>query len=202
MDPVTVIDWAVAGRPFPGERVSGDIHVVEPLDEGALVAVIDALGHGEDAAATSRLAAETVRAHAHEDIASVVHACHARLRAVRGVVMSAASFDARHSMVTWGGIGNVEGFLLRSRADGRPIREALVMRSGVIGFQIPEVRAMAVPVTRGDVLVFATDGIAHGFVEACRGGTPQQIADSILTRYGKSTDDALVLVAVYRGAAA
>jgi len=197
-----VIEWAVAERPFPGERVSGDTHVVEPFRDGALVAVIDALGHGEEAAATSRLAADAVRAHAHEDISSLIRACHARLRAVRGVVMSAASFDARQSTVTWGGIGNVEGFLLRSRENGAAVRDALVMRSGVIGFQIPEVRATAVPIARGDMLVLATDGIAHGFLEGCGQGTPQDIADGILARYGRTTDDALVLVAIYNGAPA
>jgi phosphoserine phosphatase RsbX len=194
-----VIEWAVAERPLPGERVSGDSHVVEPFRDGALVAVIDALGHGEQAAAASRIAAETVRAHAHDDIPSLMRACHARLRAVRGVVMSVASFDARQSTVTWGGIGNVEGFLVGSREHGISVRDALVMRGGVVGFQIPEVRVTAVPVARGDVLVLATDGIAHGFLDVCGGGTPQQMADGILARYGRSTDDALVLVAVYRG---
>src|ERR1043166_4151443 len=97
-----VIDWAFAQPPFPGEQFSGDVPVVEPLPHGALVAVIDALGHGSSAAETSRLAAETVRAHASEDIPAIIRSCHANLRAARGVVMSAASIDTRRSTMTWG----------------------------------------------------------------------------------------------------
>ena len=194
-----VIDWAVAERPMPGHQVSGDVHVVEPFRDGVLVAVIDALGHGDDAAATSRLAAATVRAHADREIPTVIRICHEQLRAARGVVMSAASIDARNHTVTWGGVGNVEGFLVRSDASGSLVRDALVLRNGVIGFQIPEVRPTVRPIAPGHVLILATDGIAAGFLDRYEPGTPQQIADAILARYGKPTDDALVLVAAYTG---
>ncbi len=194
-----LIDWAVAERPLPGERVSGDIHVVEPLNDGMLVAVVDALGHGDEAAAAARAAAAAVRAHAQADVPTLIRACHERLRGARGVVMSAAAFDARRSTLTWGGIGNVEGLLLRARRTTTSVREALVTRGGVVGFQIPDVRATVVPVAPGDLLVLTTDGISSGFLEACDGGTPQHMADRILSRYGKSTDDALVLIAAYQG---
>src|SRR5438552_424629 len=55
-------------------------------------------------------------------------------------------------------------------------------------------------VARGDLLIFATDGIRGGFTEGLpTDATPQQLADEILARYGKGTDDALVLVARYAG---
>lgn len=193
------IDWAVAERPLPGEGLSGDAYVVEPFSGGVLVAVVDALGHGPDAAATSRLAIEALRSCASDTIAGAIRACHQRLRAARGAVMSLASFDARNDTMTWGGVGNVEGFLLRRGTE--PSRESLVVRNGVVGFNLPSVRTTVVPVARGDVLVLATDGISDGFVEGSRAGTPQEIADGILARYAKPTDDALVLVAAYVGAA-
>ncbi|MGH9140437.1 MAG: SpoIIE family protein phosphatase [Vicinamibacterales bacterium] len=194
-----LLDWAVAERALPGQAISGDLHVVEPFPDGVLVAVIDALGHGDEAAAAARLAASTVRAHAHEAIPTLIRICHERLRAARGVVMSAASFNARNDSVTWGGVGNVEGFLVRSHASGSSPREALVLRNGVVGFHLPEVRSTVRPIARGDVLVLATDGIATGFLDDFDRGTPQDVADRILARYGKPTDDALVLVAAYIG---
>jgi len=58
-----------------------------------------------------------------------------------------------------------------------------------------------VPVAPGDLLIFATDGIREGFAEGLpTDATPQQLADQILARSGKGTDDALVLVARYAGA--
>lgn len=194
-----LIDWAVAERPLSGQSVSGDTHVVEPFPDGVLVAVIDALGHGEEAAATSQLAAATLRAYAHETIPALIRLCHERLRAARGVVLSVASFNGQNDTVSWGGVGNVEGFLMRARAGASPPREALVLRNGVVGFHLPDVRTTVLPVARGDVLVLATDGLAAGFLDRYDRGTPQQVADGILTRYGKPTDDALVLVAAYIG---
>jgi negative regulator of sigma-B (phosphoserine phosphatase) len=194
-----LIDWAVAERPITGERVSGDRHVVEPYDGGVLVAVIDALGHGEQAAKTAQLAADALRGHAHEPLAALIGLCHQRLRAVRGAVMSLASFDARHATLCWAGVGNVEAVLVRSNASARPQREALLLRNGVVGFQVPEVRETTLPVSRDDVLIVVTDGVAGAFLDAYHRGAPQQLADDILAQHGKLSDDALVLVARYLG---
>jgi negative regulator of sigma-B (phosphoserine phosphatase) len=195
-----VIDWAVAERPITGERVSGDRHVVEAYDGGVLVAVIDALGHGEGAAKTARLAADALRGRAHEPLAALIGFCHQSLRFGRGAVMSLASFDARSASLHWLGIGNVEAILIRADANASRAREGLLLRNGVVGLQMPAPREVTLPVSRDDVLILATDGIAGGFIEGYHPGTPQQLADDILAQYGKPSDDALVLVARYLGA--
>jgi negative regulator of sigma-B (phosphoserine phosphatase) len=194
-----LIDWAVAERPMPGQHVSGDRHVVEPYGDGVLVAVIDALGHGEQAAESAQLAADAIRAHAHEPLATLIGVCHQRLRSLRGAVMSLASFDARLGTLHWAGIGNVEAVLVRAAADARPRRETLLLRNGVVGFQIPQVRESTLPVWPDDVLMLATDGVADAFVDGYHSRAPQQLADDILAQYSKPTDDALVLVARYLG---
>jgi len=62
------------------------------------------------------------------------------------------------------------------------------------------VQAAVIPVNAGDTLVLATDGIASGFLsDVSSRDEPQRLADHILDRYGKGTDDALVLVARYLG---
>jgi hypothetical protein len=53
---------------------------------------------------------------------------------------------------------------------------------------------------RGDVLVFATDGIETAFADALKvAGSPHDIAQHMLRHHGKITDDALVLVVRYLG---
>jgi negative regulator of sigma-B (phosphoserine phosphatase) len=50
------------------------------------------------------------------------------------------------------------------------------------------------------VLVFATDGVRSDFsTYSPLGRDVQDTADAMLARYGKQTDDALVLVARYLG---
>jgi negative regulator of sigma-B (phosphoserine phosphatase) len=72
-----------------------------------------------------------------------------------------------------------------------------------VGLQVPSLRTAVLPVAPGDTLVLATDGIRSGFAEKLSPeASPQQLADGILARDVKGTDDALVLVARYLGGAA
>lgn len=196
-----VIAWGAAGAALEA-GASGDLHVVAPFPGGALVGVIDGLGHGPEAAVAAREAARVLAAYPTEPLQTLLERCHEALRRTRGAVASVASFDARASVMTWAGVGNVEGVLVRAdRSAGRD-RETILLRGGVVGYQLPAVRAAPVPVAPGDTLVLATDGVRSGFAErAFAGGTPQEIADAILAAHGRGTDDALVLVARYLGAA-
>ena len=104
--------------------------------------------------------------------------------------------------MTWLGVGNVEGVLLHPDAAGRPARTNLVTRGGIVGSELPRLRAQVCTVAPGDTVILATDGIKEHFAEGLpRDASPQQLADHILARYGKGTDDALVLVARYVGGA-
>src|SRR5256885_1631154 len=106
-----LLHWGVATLALAGQRESGDLHLVRPLEGGACVAVVDGLGHGEEAAAAAKAAVATVERFAHEPPLSVVQRCHEALIGSRGVVMSIATFDAAHGTMTWLGVGNVEGVL-------------------------------------------------------------------------------------------
>ncbi len=102
--------------------------------------------------------------------------------------------------MTWLGVGNVEGVLLYADGGGRRGRERLVTRGGIVGSELPPLRAEVLAVAPGDTLILATDGIQSGFADDLAvDAPPQQLADQILARSGKSTDDALVLVARYVG---
>jgi serine phosphatase RsbU (regulator of sigma subunit) len=192
------IEWGFAGRALPGEPISGDLHLVSDFPGGALAAVIDGLGHGPDAAAASAAAAEALKADPASPVLRQVAACHAALRSTRGVVLSLAAFNYASHTVSWVGVGNVEGILLR--ADGTA-RESIVSRAGVVGYQLPPLREASHPVRPGDLLILATDGIRSSVVEQrLEDDAPQAIANRILALHGKTTDDALVLVVRYLGA--
>src|SRR6266536_1380421 len=199
-DATSVVHWGVATLALAGQTESGDLHLVAPVEHGVLVAVVDGLGHGEEAAAAAKLAVQTLERFVEEPPLSLVQRCHAALKGSRGVVMNLARFDAERSAMTWLGIGNVEGLLHHVRSDERSARASLVTRGGIIGSELPSVQASVVPVEPGDTLVFATDGIRSGFGDDVSvRDEPQRVADQLLSRHGKGTDDALVLVARYLG---
>src|SRR6266550_2242487 len=193
-----MIDWGVAAQALAGEMESGDLHLVKRVGRGTLVAAVDGLGHGAEAAAAARAAVAALDRYAEESLPPLVRRCHEALAGSRGVVMSLAYLGGVQPSLSWLGVGNVEGVVLYA---ARPARSSLVTRGGIVGgAALPELRTDVVPVAPGDLLIFATDGIRGGFAEGLPSdATPQQLADQILARYGKGTDDALVLVARYAG---
>jgi serine/threonine protein phosphatase PrpC len=196
-----LLDWGVASLALAGQVESGDLHYVRPVGRGALVSVVDGLGHGAEAAVAARKAVAALERHAAESLLPLVERCHQALLGTRGVVMSVAFFDAVAASMTWVGVGNVEGVLFYGDRARRPPRVSLLTRGGVVGCELPRLRADVVEVAPGDTLILATDGIGRGFVDGLPvEGSPQQLADHILERFGKSTDDALVFVARYRAA--
>jgi len=174
------------------------LYLVKPSPPEALVAVVDGLGHGAGAAAAAQIAIESLAARDDESLPAKVTRCHEDLRQTRGVVLSLASFRASDSTMTWLGVGNVEGILVRAGALTISGRETLLLRGGLVGDYLPPLRAFSLPVTRGDVLIFATDGVRGDFAEdIILTGPSQKIADRILARHSFGNDDALVLAVRY-----
>lgn len=195
------IDWSAANRPMTGQTVSGDLHVVEPFDGGLLLAVIDGVGHGNEAHAVAETAADVLKKNAGESVISLVKLCHKALAETRGAVMTLASVDIPNNTVTWMGVGNVEARLFRAEADISHPCEHILLRGGLVGLQLPALQATLMPLALGDLLVFVTDGIQHNFESRINlTETPKQIAGGVLSRHFKGTDDALVLVVRYAGA--
>jgi hypothetical protein len=129
-----------------------------------------------------------------------VERCHEKLRATRGIVLSLAYIDPEHGMMTWLGVGNVQGVLMRADAKKGNGQEPLLLRAGVVGSQLPSLQAAVLPIVKGDTLFFATDGIRSDFsVTLSARENPQRAADRILEQYRSGTDDALVLVSRLTG---
>lgn len=190
------VRWATAGRPMPGQSVSGDAHRVEEGAELLFAAVLDGLGHGADAHAAAAAVGEGLGDPLSEPLLAIFDRAHAAAVGTRGVAMSAAHVS-REGTLTWGGVGNVEGVLLR--ADSR--RERLLLQGGVIGQRMPRsLRVASLPLVPGDVLAMATDGLSPRFTDqpVLRSGRPvDEIAAVLLESCGRPRDDALVWVGRY-----
>jgi negative regulator of sigma-B (phosphoserine phosphatase) len=193
---LSTIELGVALRPLPGQSSSGDLQVVKSFPGGVLIAVLDGVGHGREAAAAAAVAGTILEKHAADPVTALFQQCHEALRGTRGVTMSVASLSLSQGLVTWLGVGNVEGVLLRQSGTLSMTEDSLLLRGGVVGLRLPSIEAEVVPVSRGDTLIFATDGVQSSFARGLVDHrTPQRTAESILAQYGRASDDALVLVA-------
>ncbi|HSG22273.1 MAG TPA: SpoIIE family protein phosphatase [Azonexus sp.] len=194
-------EYAVASRALAGERQSGDAALVcASGDDGILVAVVDGLGHGDEAALAAEVAIRTLREHAGQPVATLFQRCHENLQQTRGAAIALAVIETSSQSMTWAGVGNVEGILVGAGPAQPRSKQYLTNRGGVVGYRLPTMRASQVSILPGDLLIFATDGVDECFTlgELRRGG-PNVMARAILDRHGKTTDDALVLVLRWPG---
>ena len=195
-----LIEYGVATFVLPSQTESGDHHLVCCHKTGILIAAIDGIGHGEEAGAAAKAAVSLLKTRADEQVISLVQKCHENLRMTRGVALSLASIDPLHGMMTWIGVGNVQGALMRTGASKGVAEQELLLRAGVVGCQLPPLQATVLAIAEGDTVIFATDGVKSEFIKSLSSlEAPQRAADRILEQYCRGNDDALVLVARLTG---
>ena len=194
------VEWSVATRPHPGQAVSGDLHVVSTCAHGVLIGVVDGLGHGDEATAAARAAIDVLSAHSGEAVISLVQRCHRALQQTRGVVMTLLSLNTDNDTASLIGVGNVETVVVRAAPEAKPRRESVLLRGGVVGYQLPALQAANVPFTAGDLVVFATDGVREDFGDLIISGEPTaQLVDRVMNQKFRGNDDGLVLACRYLG---
>jgi negative regulator of sigma-B (phosphoserine phosphatase) len=177
------IGWVC--RPKPGENRCGDEIVVCREHDPVLVAVVDGLGHGPQAAMAAQAAADFVLEHTDLPTESFFRACDRALIGTRGVAMSVVRIHESTSVMTFAGVGNVELTAVS--------REAMhaYPRPGVVGGRLRRVVEMSFRLHPGDTIAMFTDGISSRFeLRRLLGPAAQQLAEDIVRIHGKDHDDA------------
>jgi serine phosphatase RsbU (regulator of sigma subunit) len=197
------LEWATASRPRPGEHACGDQQIAIAIeDDAALFGVLDGLGHGPAAAAAAMTAVEALKNASGKRPEVLVQLCHRVLGGTRGVAMTLARVDFGDGRLSWTGIGNVSANLVAKSASGVQLRSSARLTGGIVGYRIPEISpAQVVPIRTGDLLVIASDGITDDHLDHIDFAAPaRDIAEQILAKHAKESDDALVLAVRHRGA--
>jgi len=188
---------------MPSEYTSGDRGLAVDLDgKAALFGVVDGLGHGPEAAAAALRAVDAVKAASSQRLEVLLQLCHRVLEGTRGVSMSLARIDFATNTLTWTGVGNVTAELVAKAPIGTQVRASARLTGGIVGYRIPEIRpAQVLSMRPGDLLVLSTDGIAENYLDHIDfAASAVIIAEELLGKHAKETDDAMVLTARHRGA--
>jgi negative regulator of sigma-B (phosphoserine phosphatase) len=197
------IEWARAGRPLPTEYTSGDRGLAVDIGgEAALFGLVDGLGHGPEAANVALRAIEVVKGASSQRLEVLVELCHRVLEGTRGVAMTLARVDFADNTLTWTGVGNVTAELVTKAPTGAHVRSSARLTAGIVGYRIPEIRpAQVVSIRPGDLLVMTTDGIDEDYLEHIDfAASATNIAEELLGKHARESDDAMVLTARHRGA--
>lgn len=197
------IEWAASARSLSSMEACGDLSVaVDVNGSAALFGVLDGLGHGSEAARAARCGQKVLRREPGKPLDALIQLCHRALVDTRGAAMTLARIDFDVDTLSWTGIGNVSANLVAKSASGMEVRSSARLAGGIVGYRIPgTIHTPAISMRPGDLLVMASDGIAEHHLETIDFAVSAEvIAAQILRRYGKATDDALVLAARHRGA--
>jgi anti-sigma regulatory factor (Ser/Thr protein kinase) len=190
--PVTPSEVGIYARAHPGELVIGDHAGVQRDDTATTIAVIDGLGHGQPARDAANLAfAEVGRG---GPLEVVMQQTHRALGGTRGAVMSIARVAG--TAIEHAGIGNIATRIVGT--DGS--LQLLPSAPGTLGSTLPR-RIAVEPLTRRatDLVVLCSDGILTRCDLADEPNIlrehPIAIAQRIVERFLRGTDDAIVAVA-------
>jgi hypothetical protein len=196
------LDWAVAGRPLAGQSVSGDLAAVQVTRSRCVIAVIDGLGHGPEAAAAATLAASVVERHRAEPLEAMLLLVHEQLADSRGAAATLAIVDGDTGQMDWLGVGNVDGMVVRADEGARPHTSGVFLCRGILGYQQPVIRPQEpIQLEDRDCIVIATDGVRGDLAADVRHEAPvDRLATALLDAHATPDDDALVFVARYRAA--
>jgi len=167
----------------------GDDVVEVRAEQWHLVAVIDALGHGPDAALSAAAARKALEASAGLSFVAVFEAVHRALPRQRGVVMSALLLEA--GTAQFAGVGNVEIFA----PDGvsRPVTMA-----GTLGGPPYRFRPFPLVLSAGQRWALATDGIkareGAALFTRHRQSPAREVVDLMIDQASRPHDDVAVVV--------
>jgi len=190
---------ATLAVPKPGEDVCGDAGTVITRQDGTLAILLaDGLGHGPIAAATSREAIRLFEKDAASTTETLTPArllpmLHAGLRPTRGAALAVACIDPAARRVTYGGVGNIAGFIIDSAGLRR-----MVSHNGIAGHAMGRLQAFQYPLYHRPVLVMYSDGLATSWSPEhypdLFAKDPTLIAAVLYRAHARGRDDASVVV--------
>ena len=187
-----IVTAAHVSLPLPSEIQNGDAVLVKQSALGhTLLAVIDGLGHGPDAAQASRAALEVLNLLSFDiGVYDAMQEVHRGLKGTRGAAGTVCIIkDFKLEICA---VGNVALMTMNCAVP-------LVLSAGVLGDQGSRFCVGACEISNRARLALLSDGISTRFrLEEYKQLDPQAACKEIMGRYRRKEDDASVLVADVR----
>lgn len=189
--PVRRSEIGIIARPHPDESVIGDGAIAVRDAAGLLFGVADGLGHGLLAREAMDRAIDTLVRRPSAPLDDQLRLIHSALSGTRGAVMSLARIGER---VEHAGVGNIATRVIGIDGTARP----LVATAGTLGSVLPKrIHVEQLALQPGELLVMFSDGLTSRIDlshEVVIRQHPIVVAQHLLARFARGTDDAIVAV--------
>ncbi len=184
----------VVSEPIRGEEVCGDGWYVRNSENGALLMVVDGLGHGILASEAAREAEGAIASSKAASLTEILTDVHDALKKTRGAALALAKIDIEKGLLTFAGVGNI-GAAIVAKGSGR----GLASHNGTVGHQMQRVQEFTYPWNPDSILVMHSDGLVSRWdLERYPGvwNKPASVIAALLHRdFNRGRDDVTVLVA-------
>ena len=185
-------DIGMRTRPMRGEVVCGDMTMAVQMDNGILLVIADATGHGKQANELTNSLSQFVLEHATSDVKALLTGMHAFLKGSIGAAVGALFVDTQLRTLTYAGVGNT-GAARRAGESWRP-----VSKDGVLGQRLPTLFEQKTQLAQGDLILMWSDGLSElaSGMFATRNAykSSAQLTQELLQELGKPHDDASCMV--------
>ena len=185
----------MVNRPYPGQAESGDWPFYFVEGDDLLLGLVDSLGHGPAAHAGSMQIKAFLDTHWQTELPLLLDELHEAIRGGLGAAICMARVALDSGELRWTGIGNTCASVIGASC------QRFVSRDGILGqhYRTPVVQEARL--SRGDKLVFISDGIQERCFTQCDEADfslePEILAGYLLRHYGKVHDDASCLIFEY-----
>ncbi len=179
--------------PISGEDISGDTWSCMERPDGMTVMLADGLGHGIQAAESSRQAVRLFESNHHTPPSQGVLLLHQGLSGTRGCALAIADISLREGCVRNCGIGNI-----CSRVVLKDTERNLVSHNGIAGYEARKIQEFSTPWELDALLVMHSDGMTarwhlsdYPLLSRCH---PAVIAAVLYRDHARGHDDVSVVV--------
>ena len=170
----------------------GDIGVIHQYEDKCFLALIDVLGHGNEARKVAIIAEEYLNDNYNQELVDIMKGLHEHLKGSRGAVAALCLLDLESYTLTQVGIGNITVRIFGSK------NTRLISRDGIVGYGTIRPLLQSTELLPGDTLVLHSDGIKEHFdTLECAGlmnYDASTIAEGILNKFATKNDDASCIV--------
>ncbi len=187
-------DYFLAKRSFFYHKdiECGDTGLIKEFDNKVFIAIVDVLGHGNEAYKLAVICHDFLEKNYRNDLIETMRALHEYIKGSRGAAAGLCLLDTNAGILKYVGVGNIT-----ARKFGLN-RVRLVSTNGIVGYAIKTLKEETMKLNDGDVFVLYTDGVQEHFElgdypEILR-DEAKTIATHIIQQFGKDEDDATCIV--------
>ncbi len=189
------IDYEILIKPFKGEKASGDIGVVNVVDDKMYIAAIDVAGHGEKAATIATKVKELISENFVIEPIEFVKELHKQLKGTRGCAGGFGILNLETGVMKYVGVGNIRAKIIGEN------NKQFINRAGVIGYMLPTLQEESSTINKNDILLLYSDGIKEffklDFPSSPSNITAKDIATKVMDEFSQTSDDCMCMAIKY-----